>query len=82
MEDAATLPAHFEDWRAQAEVTERRIEQEGTAAMRVFIDPEEFPAWCRLHGRRVDATARGRFASGAALKALRPLKPREWCKPT
>jgi hypothetical protein len=71
MEDASTFPARFEDWLARAEATERQIENEGTAVVRAFIDPEEFSLWCRAHGLRVDAAARGRFASETALKALR-----------
>jgi hypothetical protein len=71
MEDAATFPPNFDDWRDRAEATEKRVESEGSAAVRALIDPDEFPAWCRAHGLRLDGAARGRFASETAFRAVK-----------
>jgi hypothetical protein len=39
---------------------------EGFNIVKVYIDPETFPAWCKKNGLEMDAKARAQYALGIA----------------
>jgi len=61
MADRHKLPATFSEWRMKAEQKEKLERRNGKFVLRVFIDPETFPDWCRARGLDIDAQARHRF---------------------
>lgn len=67
VKSAATDPERFEDtyadWVAMAEDSLRRMRAAGIAAERVPIIAAELLAWCLVHGRVNDASARAKFVS-------------------
>jgi hypothetical protein len=66
MEDADRLPVTYARWREKAENHERELRGQGHEVVRAMISPDTFPAWCRSHGKRVDAQARILFANYVA----------------
>ena len=66
MEDADRLPATYARWREKAENSERDLRGQRHEVVRAMISPDTFPAWCRSHGKKVDAQARILFASYVA----------------
>ena len=66
MEDADRLPGNYARWREKAEDSERELRGRGYEVVRAMISPDTFPAWCRSHGKRVDARARILFANYVA----------------
>lgn len=63
MADGHQFPATFSEWRMKAETGEKKFRREGKVVVRVFIDPETFPDWCRARGLNIDAHARMLYAS-------------------
>lgn len=63
MTDAHKLHARYKDWLKAAEGLEHNIKKSGQIVERAYIDPDEFPNWCAVHGLNVDADARNRFAN-------------------
>jgi hypothetical protein len=63
MSDADLFPATYHAWRAQALDSEQMLERRGYKVVRVYIDPDRFPAWCFKRGLALDANARSQFAS-------------------
>lgn len=63
MADGHQLPATFHEWRMKAETGEKVRRRSGEIVVRVFIDPETFPDWCRARGLNIDAKARNLFAA-------------------
>ena len=39
--------------------------------MKVYLDPEAFPAWCLANGYQMDAEARARYGTDFALESYR-----------
>ena len=74
MEDAHLLPRTYDEWRERAELGERQQKEAGVSVIRAVIKPEEFLAWCRALGLKVDAQARTRFGSEVAYRSLKDLK--------
>lgn len=74
MEDAAKLPATFEDWLKAAELGFRRLTGEGHVVVRAEIDADEFVGWCRSKGLNVDSHARNQFAAEAAMLAVKNMQ--------
>ena len=63
MTDAHKLHVSHKDWLKAAEGLEQNIKRSGEIVERAYIDPDEFPGWCAVHGLNVDADGRNRFAS-------------------
>ncbi len=68
--DADTLPGTYEDWLAKAEQLEKRIKAQGGRPIRAYMDPVNFPKWCKDNGCDVDAQGRTNFASAHAAQIL------------
>jgi hypothetical protein len=67
MSDAHVLPDTYADWKRIAETTERQMQSRGVLVVRAVIDLDEFPAWCRTRGLKLDAMARNQYASYVAM---------------
>ena len=66
MEDADKLPRTYDEFLKSAETGERNMTSKGHVVVRAIIKPDEFLAYCRRNGLKVDAQARMRFGSEAA----------------
>ncbi len=60
--DRHLLPPTYEDWLTRAEEMVKKVEGSGDVVMKVFIDPETFPAWCTEQGREMNSEARADLA--------------------
>jgi hypothetical protein len=60
--DADRLPRTYGDWLQRAEEMKTQIQAAGDVVIKVYIDPETFPAWCRHKGLAMDAEARSQLA--------------------
>ncbi len=60
--DSHLLPKSYEDWLKRAEEMADKVEAAGDVVMKVFIDPETFPAWCKEKKREMDMNARTELA--------------------
>lgn len=69
-EDADKLPPAYDDWLAMAEKAIETIESTGLRAVRVIIDPYEFPTWCAANGHKVNAKARLAYGNWMVMKAV------------
>lgn len=60
--DSHLLPENYQDWLARAEEMKEKVQAQGDIAMKVFIDPETFPEWCKKKNMKMDAEARSTLA--------------------
>lgn len=60
--DAHLLPKTYNDWLKRAEEMKTKVQAAGDVVIKVFIDPETFPAWCEKKGIAMDAEARSQLA--------------------
>lgn len=70
MADGDGFASVYEDWLHNAEAVERRLLRSCGHVVRVMIDPEQFPIWCKIRVLPCDAKSRGRFAAEKARAAL------------
>ena len=63
MQDAAELPTTWEKWFYAAERGARVLQKRGHIVVRAYIDPVDFPEWCRQRGLKLDAQARMQYAN-------------------
>ena len=68
--DGWRLPDTFDSWLENAERVYDTLASEGLAAVKAYIDPDTFPAWCRDHGFEMDKDARLAFAQECAANTL------------
>ena len=66
MDDGDRLPATWHQWRLDAEQAEKRLRRQGIITVKAYIDPRQFPGWCRARGLDVNAEARQQFAAWCA----------------
>lgn len=66
MVDGHTFHATYAEFTRKVEKVQAQLTRQGTASIRVYLDVDEFAAWCTANGRQVDADSRAAFA---ALKA-------------
>jgi hypothetical protein len=60
--DSHLLPPSYAEWLKRAEEMQKKVEGSGDLVMKVFIDPETFPAWCKEKGKEMDSAARADIA--------------------
>jgi len=60
--DSHLLPKSYADWLSRAEAMVKTVENSGDVVMKVYIDPETFPAWCKEKGREMDSESRAELA--------------------
>jgi hypothetical protein len=68
MTDGDDLPVHHGDWLTEAEDVLADAQAAGHRALKVAIDPKDFPIWCRARNIAPDAKARVRFANFIAFR--------------
>lgn len=66
--DSHLLPQSYDDWLERAEKMVEQVEAAGDVVIKVFIDPETFPLWCKKKGREMDMNARTDLAIEVATK--------------
>lgn len=71
MEDAHLLPRTYDEFVKRFEVGKRQLEARSALVTAAVIKPDEFLAWCRERGLKVDAQARKRFSNEAAIAEVR-----------
>lgn len=64
--DGHKLPPTFLMWQDKAEQGRKRHVRSGGIAVKAYIDPDTFPAWCSARGLNIDAKARTAFANEEA----------------
>ncbi len=70
MRDGANLPETFEKWLYRAHKAEEQIHRAGNATIRVDLDLEEFPRFCRERGLDLDTNGRTRYAAFVAARMI------------
>lgn len=68
--DGASLPQTYEQWLILAMDLEKQVRRSGSRVIRAYVDPVEFPKWCRLTGNKTDASGRVAFGSSFAAETL------------
>jgi hypothetical protein len=66
--DGDVLPDTYDSWLQEAKRVSGYLTLEGFKVVRVYLDPETFPAWCQANGYDTDAQARARYATEFAQK--------------
>jgi len=61
-DDAEQLPRTFTDWQKRAEEKKSEVEAAGDQVIKVYIDPETFPEWCKSKNLPMDANSRSQLA--------------------
>ncbi len=69
MADQGSLPPDYQTWLDNALAVQKDVEAAGDRPLKVYIDPKEFPTWCRMRGLARDTRARHRFANFTASQA-------------
>jgi hypothetical protein len=65
--DGASFPRTYDEWLAKAIELEKDVRRRGSRVVRAYVDPIEFPKWCRITGHKMDAS--GRVAYGSSVCA-------------
>ena len=60
--DAELLPQSYQAWLKKAEAKKQEVEAQGDQVIKVFIDPETFPAWCEEKKLPMNSEARAQLA--------------------
>ena len=69
--DSEVLPDTYEKWLKGAEEVFGQMTIRGFTVVKVYLDPEAFPAWCLANGYQMDAEARARYGTDFALESYR-----------
>jgi len=62
-EDRDQYPPNHDEWLGWAEAAAAKLVIAGEPVVRIKLDPDEFSAWCKRNGLKVDSQARSRFAA-------------------
>lgn len=60
--DGHMLPPSYQEWLRRAEEMKNQVQAAGDAVIKVYIDPETFPAWCEKKGLEMNSEARSQLA--------------------
>ena len=74
-EDHTGLNSTYGEWLYAAESRRQALEQAGVRVLCVDIDTDEFPAWCKLVGMRLNAEGRRAYTTYIASKLLNSVEP-------
>jgi hypothetical protein len=69
-EDGHKLHGTYDEWFAAAETGRKHLEAEGFRVIRVDIDPDRFPAWCRAQGHKINSSARTTYVNWVAHRMI------------
>jgi len=64
--DSEELEDTYDEWLENAKNVLGSLTLQGLNVVKVYLDPETFPAWCKAKGYEMDATARSRYATDFA----------------
>lgn len=70
MEDGNKLPATYDQFLTAFEQGIQVLRRGGHIPVKVYIDPDAFPLWCRERGMNVDARARLAFGNDFVLMSM------------
>ncbi|RVT97916.1 hypothetical protein EOD42_08995 [Rhodovarius crocodyli] len=70
MSDAHVLPATFDKFKYSALKHEEDLRRKGIAAVRVYLDIDKFPRFCRERNLQLDAKGRMEYAAFVAAKIV------------
>jgi hypothetical protein len=70
-EDGHKLHKSYDEWLVAAELGCKTLEAKGIRVVRVDIDPDKFPEWCKSQGLKLNADARTKFANIYAAQMVR-----------
>jgi len=63
-DDAIEMQDTYEEWLSDAERLEADAKERGLPVLRIYIDPVEFPKWCRREGfAQISSQARSIYVS-------------------
>lgn len=65
-EDGNKLHRTYPEWLKAALTGQKQLESRGIRVIRVDIDPDDFPKWCKSKGLNLNANARTQYASFVA----------------
>ena len=68
--DSDTLPDTYDDWLAKAEQLEKQIKAQHGRPIRAYIDPVNFPKWCKENGYDLNSQGRSEFGNSQAAKVI------------
>lgn len=71
MEDGHVLHRTYAEWKAAAEMGEKRMRRDGVRVYRAIINPSAFTDWCNARGLKLNADSRNQFASWHAAQEYR-----------
>lgn len=71
MADADRLPGTYDEWLQKSRKGEQELIAKGARVIRAIVKPKAFTTWCALRGLKLDAKARGLFASEDAARQLK-----------
>jgi hypothetical protein len=74
-EDHLGFNSTYEEWLYAAESRRQSLERAGIKVLCVDIDPDEFPAWCKAMGMRLNAESRKAYTTYIACKLLNSVEP-------
>lgn len=69
-EDGHKLHRTYPEWLKAAEANYKRLSTDGVRVVKVDIDPDQFPKWCKTKGLNLNAEARIAYASFIAHKTV------------
>lgn len=61
--DPEKLEASYAEWVEMAEAALRDVRRRVRNVVKIYIDADELAAWCLLHEKQIDSSARAEFAS-------------------
>ncbi|MHB8953517.1 MAG: hypothetical protein ACYC4U_11155 [Pirellulaceae bacterium] len=68
--DADTFCDTYDEWLTKAQQLENRVTRDGGRPIRAYMDPVEFPKWCRDRGLNINTQARSHFGSEFAAQVI------------
>ena len=69
-DDSHKLHGTYHEWLASADELRKHMETESVSVVCVDIDPHDFSEWCKSKGCKLDADARGKYASMVAINSV------------
>jgi hypothetical protein len=69
--DGEVLPDTYEKWLHGAEDVFGQMTLRGFTVVKVYLDPETFPAWCQANGYEMDGAARSRYGTDFAFESYK-----------
>ena len=72
-EDSDKLPDTHGQWLEMAERVVRQMSDQGLRVIKIVIDPDTFPEWCRENDQALDAKGRMAYANRKAFEAAQEL---------